>query len=73
MTKIFRIQGMCCAACAKSIERVTSRLEGVESSNVNLATEKLVISFEPKLIEENKIISAIEKAGFKVFEEGEDP
>lgn len=72
MTKIFRIQGMSCAACAKSIERVTSRLEGVESSNVNLATEKLVISFEPKLIEENKIISAIEKAGFKVFEEAED-
>ena len=29
---------MTCAACAKAVERVTKKLDGVEKSNVNIAT-----------------------------------
>ena len=33
---------MTCAACAKAIERVTKKLDGVIEANVNYATEKLI-------------------------------
>lgn len=72
MLKIFKIQGMSCAACAKSIERVTSRLEGVSNASVNLATEKLNIEFDEALVSVERIVSAVEKAGFKAIEEKEE-
>lgn len=69
MKKTFKIQGMSCAACAKAIERVTLKLEGVDMSSVNLATEKLDIEFDEQKVSVERIFAAIEKAGFKAFEE----
>lgn len=69
--KTLAIGGMTCAACAKTVERVTSKLEGVTSSSVNLATEKLSISFEASKVSINDIKQAIEKAGYKASEEVE--
>lgn len=34
--KTFNIEGMTCAACARAVERVTRKLEGVSNANVNL-------------------------------------
>ena len=67
--KEFTITGMTCAACAKSVERVTKKLEGVIESNVNYATEKLNISYEPSKTRVSDIKKAIEKAGYKAIEE----
>ncbi|MBU3189622.1 heavy metal translocating P-type ATPase [Clostridium bowmanii] len=60
---------MTCAACAKNIERVTKRLPGVVETNVNFATEKLNISFEPTKVRTSDIKKAIEKAGYKALED----
>jgi len=67
--KTLKIEGMTCAACAKNIERATRKLSGVIESNVNFATEKLTISFEPSLVRTSDIKKAIEKAGYKALEE----
>jgi Cu+-exporting ATPase len=67
--KILKIEGMTCAACAKAVERVTKKLEGVIDSNVNFATEKLSINYEPTKIRVSDIKKAVEKAGYKVFDE----
>ena len=67
--KTMKIEGMTCAACAKAVERVTRKLEGVTEANVNLATENLTISFEPSKVRAIDIKKAIEKAGYKVIEE----
>ncbi|MEH6995581.1 heavy metal translocating P-type ATPase [Neobacillus drentensis] len=64
-----KIGGMTCAACAKRIEKVTSKLDGVLESSVNYATEKLSISFEPSKVRVSDIKQAIEKAGYKAIEE----
>ena len=64
-----KIEGMTCAACAKAVERVTKKLEGVIESNVNFATEKLNISFEAEKVTKEDIERAIEKAGYKVPKE----
>lgn len=68
-SKSLKIEGMTCAACAKRIEKVTGKLDGVVESTVNYATEKLTISFEPSKIRVSDIKKAIEKAGYKALEE----
>ncbi|MDR1886246.1 MAG: heavy-metal-associated domain-containing protein [Synergistaceae bacterium] len=40
------ISGMTCAACAKRIERVVGKLNGVANASVNYATERLTIEFD---------------------------
>lgn len=69
ITRSFRIEGMTCAACAKAIERATRKLDGVIESNVNLATEKLTVVYEPSKLRFPDIRKAVEKAGYKAFEE----
>ena len=60
---------MTCAACAKAVERVTKKLDGVENSSVNIATEKANIEYDSSKIKLSQIKSAIEKAGYSIIEE----
>ncbi len=60
---------MTCAACAKAVERVSRKLDGVMEANVNIATEKLDITFDKSKVSLNDIKRAIEKAGYKALEE----
>ncbi len=64
-----KIVGMSCAACAKSIERVTSKLDGVQSSTVNFSTEKLAIEFDDEKVSISRIQEVVAKAGFELLEE----
>ena len=68
-TKMFRIEGMTCAACAKNIERVTLKLDGVMEANVNFATEKLKISFDPDKVKSPDIKNTVAKAGYKLLDD----
>ncbi len=65
--KTLRIEGMTCASCAKSVERATRKLEGVSEANVNLATEKLSISFDENSVSIGEIQKAVEKAGYRAL------
>ncbi|MFQ9698174.1 MAG: heavy metal translocating P-type ATPase, partial [Zhenhengia sp.] len=47
---------------------MSSKLEGVESSSVNFATEKLTITIDEDKVSPTQIKNAIEKAGYKVAE-----
>ncbi|GKU27579.1 copper-translocating P-type ATPase [Clostridium folliculivorans] len=67
-SKTFKIEGMTCAACAKNIERVTRKLDGVIESNVNFATENLSINYEPSKLRVSDIKKAVEKAGYKALD-----
>lgn len=68
-SKSLKIEGMSCAACAKTVERVTRKLDGVIEANVNFASEKLSISFEPSRTRIFEIKKVIEKAGYKALDE----
>ncbi len=72
MKEVFQISGMSCSACAKAVERATKRVEGVSSSVVNFATEELYIEFDENLVTNEKIILAVEKAGFKAKVKADD-
>lgn len=45
-TQIFPVQGMSCAACAQSVERVLEQSEGVQKAEVNFATHQVKVQFE---------------------------
>lgn len=46
-TAMLRIGGMTCASCAQIIARELKNTKGVKDANVNLATEKATVSFDP--------------------------
>ena len=66
-----KVEGMTCSACANRIERVTKKLEGVESSAVNFATEKLTVIIDEDNITYGQIKAVVEKAGYKLIKEEE--
>lgn len=68
-TKTLSIEGMTCAACAKAVERACKRLDGVIEANVNFASEKLSVTFEPSKVRLTEIKNAVEKSGYKLVEE----
>lgn len=70
-TNVFQIEGMTCAACSGAVERAMRKLEGVAAATVNLATEKLTISYDPQLVTTGQIKSAVAKAGYKATLETE--
>jgi len=62
------IGGMTCAACARRVEKAIGKLEGVESSSVNFATEKATVAYDPRKVRLSAIKAAIEKAGYQALE-----
>ncbi len=63
------VVGMTCASCVNRIERYLSRADGVAEANVNLATERATVRFDPALIDRTGIVAAIEAAGYDVGRE----
>ncbi|MBN1036749.1 heavy metal translocating P-type ATPase [Clostridium botulinum] len=64
-----KVEGMTCSACANRVERVTKKIEGVQESNVNFATEKLTIVVDEDVTGYSDIKTAVEKAGYKLEKE----
>ncbi len=60
------ITGMTCASCVARNERVLRKLEGVEEANVNFATEKATVTFDPARVSAAQLVDAIKAAGYDV-------
>ena len=60
------IVGMSCASCASTIQRGLADLKGVEKANVNFATSKATVLFQPQLVKPEEFISSVRKSGYKV-------
>lgn len=69
MQQTFRIEGMTCAACASKIEKISLKHEGITSANVNFASEKLHLDYEPHPTLIKDIQNAITKAGYTLIQE----
>ncbi|HHV08766.1 MAG TPA: copper-translocating P-type ATPase [Clostridiales bacterium] len=67
-SRTLQIEGMTCAACAKTVEKAVGKLEGVIEANVNFATEKLNVVYVGSKVNTSDIKSAVEKAGYKALE-----
>lgn len=69
VNRVLKVEGMTCASCAQTIEKSIRKLDGVVGVNVNFATEKLTMSYEPQLLRVSDIKKAVENAGYKAIEE----
>lgn len=68
--KVYSIEGMTCASCAQTVEKVTSKLPGMTEASVNLATEKLSVTYDDSVLNEDEIIKAVDQAGYQVVTQG---
>ncbi|MCL4250380.1 MAG: heavy metal translocating P-type ATPase [Anaerolineae bacterium] len=62
------ITGMTCASCVRNVERALSKPEGILEVNVNLATEKALVTYVPGLARRPDMIKAVEAAGYGVVD-----
>ncbi len=60
----FRVEGMHCATCVFTIEKVLRRQDGVGRVHVNLATESCDLTFDPRRTSIDRLFSAIRDAGY---------
>jgi|DewCreStandDraft_2_1066082.scaffolds.fasta_scaffold00260_57 Cu+-exporting ATPase len=60
------IEGMTCASCVRRVERALSKVPGVQSASVNLATERATVTADPRQVSLQDVIQAVEQAGYGV-------
>ena len=58
------IGGMTCASCVRHVEKALSRIDGVHSAEVNLATEAATVSFDPQTGGTSELTAAVARAGY---------
>jgi Cu2+-exporting ATPase len=64
LEKTFDIQGMSCAACEAHVQKAAAGVAGVESANVNLLKNSMVLSYDGSPETEKAVVAAIEHAGY---------
>ncbi len=64
----YKIKGMSCASCAHHIEKSLSKLPGVESCEVNFATETAKVTFDEEKVHLDAMNAKIEPLGYELVE-----
>jgi len=60
----FAVGGMTCASCSSIIEKVTAKTPGIVASSVNLATERLAVTYDPAVIDPDGIKAVVDGLGY---------
>ena len=60
------IKGMTCASCVSHVQHALEEVSGVEEVNINLATEKATFTLGSKAVELDKLVYAVEDAGYGI-------
>jgi copper chaperone CopZ len=63
-TATFKIDGMHCDGCARTIEALVSTESGVRKATVSFKTREARILFDPQVRNEDQLVAAIQKAGY---------
>ena len=65
--KTFSIKGMHCASCVTLLEDSLRKVDGVVKANVNLATEKATVSYDPAKVTDQHLSSAVSNVGYQAL------
>ncbi len=65
---VLGIRGLHCASCVRRVETKLLETSGVVSANVNLATAKAIVKYDPKLINVDGVKAAIKSIGFEAYD-----
>ena len=58
----YEVTGMTCSACSSRVEKCVSKIDGVENVSVNLLTNSMQVSYDENKVNEDIIVSEVEKA-----------
>ncbi|MBD0268721.1 MAG: copper-translocating P-type ATPase [Cyanobacteria bacterium Co-bin8] len=64
---IFKLRGMSCASCARSVEEAIRAVPGVSECSVNFGAEQALVEYDAKKINAEDIQNAVEEAGYSAF------
>lgn len=62
----FKIDGMRCEACARTIQAVITTEHGVQTAAVSFPDRQARVLYDPKATSEDTLAASVERAGFKV-------
>ena len=62
----FKIHGMNCASCVKTIESVLLKTNGVSSAVVNFASESALIEFDENIVSKSELAEAVKSSGYRM-------
>src|SRR3989338_1977490 len=63
----YKIQGMHCASCVATIERVFLKTAGVHSASVNFASESALVEFDENIVSESDLEKVVDGAGYHLI------
>ncbi|MGL4990218.1 MAG: heavy metal translocating P-type ATPase [Sarcina sp.] len=64
----YKVEGMSCAACAASIERVLKKMDGVENGVVNFTAETVNFAYDVDKVRISDIKAKLSKLGFTLVD-----
>lgn len=59
-----KISGMHCSSCAMNIDGELEDTKGVKEANTSYAKQQTEVTYDEKLVDQDKIIKAIKTAGY---------
>jgi copper chaperone CopZ len=65
------IGGMSCASCAAHIEQKLKKIKGVSQVNVNFATQRAYVQYDPHLVDEELLGRAVRDLGYDILDRSE--
>ena len=65
--EVFKIQGMTCASCARTIEKAVSSLAGVTSAQVNFGAETLLVEYDEEKVSPEDMAKATKDVGYQLL------
>ncbi|MDW8144912.1 MAG: heavy metal translocating P-type ATPase [Roseiflexaceae bacterium] len=66
------VTGMTCASCSARVAKALKKAPGVTDATVNLASEQAEVRFDPALVTPDRLVAAVEAAGYGVITERVD-
>ena len=62
---ILSIEGMTCSACSNGLEKYLNKQNGIFDCNVNLVMANATVTYDEKILDQEKIEKYVKQAGFK--------
>ena len=64
---IFDIGGMSCASCAQTIEKNLKAMDGVFSADVNIATDRGTVVYNPSELDREEFAEIVKQSGYEII------
>jgi len=69
ITKVFKVEGMSCAGCARNIEETLKKTPGVIDVSVNFTTDNAVVVYDPEKVKPTDLVKKVEDIGYRLMED----